>query len=288
MAAGGLIFFDAEIDRAIGGTVSHAAGDQFFDEGNNRRDVFGGVGGLVRTKAIEGLEILEEGGLVFGGVIAQGSIGFADAPDDFVLHVGDVHDVADLEALELQAAPHQIGEHEGAEVADVGEVMHGGAAAIEAGGLAGRVARDEFLDRAGQGVEEFQFSKKDLSADSAEKMKKGDKVTIFVKLDGDRIVEARFEGHGCAISTASASLMTEIVKNKTLAEADALFQNFHTKVTGGEQIALPAALEDDGDRLEPLAGVKSYPARVKCATLAWHTFEAAMHAGSIAAAVKTE
>ncbi|MDR3516829.1 MAG: SUF system NifU family Fe-S cluster assembly protein [Azospirillaceae bacterium] len=116
----------------------------------------------------------------------------------------------------------------------------------------------------------------------------GDKVTIFVKLDGDRIVEARFEGHGCAISTASASLMTEVVKNKTLAEADALFQNFHTKVTGGEQIALPAALEDDGDRLEPLAGVKSYPARVKCATLAWHTFEAAMHAGSIAAAVKTE
>ena len=119
-------------------------------------DVFAGAGSFVRTQAIEGLEILEESGLVFGGVIAQGGVGFTDAPDDFVLHVGDVHDVADLEALELQAAPHQIGENEGAEVADVGEVMHGRAAAIEADGFAGRIARDEFLDRAGEGIEKFQ------------------------------------------------------------------------------------------------------------------------------------
>ncbi len=116
----------------------------------------------------------------------------------------------------------------------------------------------------------------------------GDKVTIYVRIEASRIVKVSFEGKGCAISTASASLMTEILKDKTLAEADVLFRNFHAKVTAGAAIELPAALEDDGERLEALTGVKSYPARVKCATLAWHAFEAAVTGGGIDAIVRTE
>jgi nitrogen fixation protein NifU and related proteins len=82
--------------------------------------------------------------------------------------------------------------------------------------------------------------------------------------------------------------MTEIVKDKTLAEAESMFKSFHAKVTTGEEIAVPEALEDDRDRLEPLTGVKAYPARVKCATLAWHAFEAAVTGGALGATVKTE
>jgi nitrogen fixation NifU-like protein len=116
----------------------------------------------------------------------------------------------------------------------------------------------------------------------------GDKVTVFLKIAVERIVDVSFEGRGCAISTASASLMTEVVLNKTLAEADALFTSFHAKVTSGVATELPAALADDGERLDPLTGVQAYPARVKCATLAWHTFEAAAKGGGIDVAVKTE
>jgi nitrogen fixation protein NifU and related proteins len=116
----------------------------------------------------------------------------------------------------------------------------------------------------------------------------GDRVTVYVALDGDRIEDVSFEGRGCAISQASASLMTEILKGKTLAEADALFKSFHAKVTGGAETPLPDALEEDAERLEPLTGVKTYPARVKCATLAWHAFEAALKSGAVGATVKTE
>jgi nitrogen fixation NifU-like protein len=116
----------------------------------------------------------------------------------------------------------------------------------------------------------------------------GDRVTVYVTLDGDRIADVSFQGRGCAISQASASLMTEILKGKTLAEADALFKGFHAKVTGGETPAVPAALEEEMERLEPLSGVKAYPARVKCATLAWHAFEAALKNGQAGATVKTE
>ena len=115
----------------------------------------------------------------------------------------------------------------------------------------------------------------------------GDRITVYVTLDGDRIGDVSFQGRGCAISQASASLMTEILRGKTLAEAATLFKGFHTKVTGGEAVA-PAALEEEMDRLEPLTGVKAYPARVKCATLAWHAFEAAVKNGSLGATVKTE
>jgi len=116
----------------------------------------------------------------------------------------------------------------------------------------------------------------------------GDKVTVYVSMEGERIKDVSFQGRGCAISQASASLMTEILKGKTLAEAAALFKGFHGKVTGGETPATPDALADDMDRLEPLTGVKAYPARVKCATLPWHAFEAALKNGATGSTVKTE
>lgn len=100
----------------------------------------------------------------------------------------------------------------------------------------------------------------------------GDRLTLYLKMDGDVIVDASFQGSGCAISTASVSLMTEIVKGKTEAEAEALFKTFHEMTTGkDEQVNLEAV-----GKLAVLAGVREYPARVKCATLAWHTLDAAL------------
>jgi nitrogen fixation NifU-like protein len=101
----------------------------------------------------------------------------------------------------------------------------------------------------------------------------GDKVTVYVKLDGDVVRDVSFQGSGCAISTASASMMTESLKGKTRAEAEALFQSFHALLTG----KTPA---DDGSanlgKLQVFSGVREFPLRVKCATLAWHTFHAAL------------
>jgi len=116
----------------------------------------------------------------------------------------------------------------------------------------------------------------------------GDRVTVYLEIESDRVKDVSFEGRGCAISTASASLMTEVLKGKTLAEAEQLFKAFHAEVTGGAVPAVDEALSDDLDRLAPLEGVKAYPARVKCATLAWHAFEAALKNGSVGATVKTE
>jgi nitrogen fixation protein NifU and related proteins len=116
----------------------------------------------------------------------------------------------------------------------------------------------------------------------------GDKITVYLKMDGERIADVSFEGRGCAISTASASLMTEILKGKTEGEAQQLFRAFHAKVTGGEAPAPEASLEDDFERLDPLSGVKAYPVRVKCATLPWRALEAALKSGAIGATVKTE
>jgi nitrogen fixation NifU-like protein len=104
----------------------------------------------------------------------------------------------------------------------------------------------------------------------------GDKVVVYVNIADGIVTDVSFEGQGCAISVASASLMTEILKGKTLDDARLLFTNFHASVTGGPPNNLPEELEEDAERLHPLAGVKSYPARVKCATLAWHTFDAAL------------
>lgn len=99
----------------------------------------------------------------------------------------------------------------------------------------------------------------------------GDRLTLRLQVDDGVIREARFEGAGCAISTASASLMTEAVKGRSAAEAEALFAGFHALVTGA-----PATATALG-KLEVLAGVREFPARVKCATLAWHTLHAALH-----------
>jgi len=101
----------------------------------------------------------------------------------------------------------------------------------------------------------------------------GDRVTVYLKVEDGVVKDVTFEGSGCAISTASASLMTESVKGKTLAEAKAMFRKFHAMVTG--EIVETAQGPDLG-KLEVFSGVCKYPARVKCATLAWHTVKAAM------------
>jgi nitrogen fixation NifU-like protein len=116
----------------------------------------------------------------------------------------------------------------------------------------------------------------------------GDRVTVYLAVEGDRIADVSFEGRGCAISTASSSLMTEVLKGKTLDEAGRLFAQFHAKVTGAAPEAVSDSLEEDVERLEPLTGVKAYPVRVKCATLPWRAFEAALKSGSAGDTVKTE
>lgn len=110
----------------------------------------------------------------------------------------------------------------------------------------------------------------------------GDRITLYVKLNGDVIEDVSFQGSGCAISTASASLMTEIVPGHTQAEAHELFELFHRITTGQDQ---RTDFEELG-KLAVLAGVRAYPARVKCATLAWHSLEAALNNES--ASVSTE
>ena len=101
----------------------------------------------------------------------------------------------------------------------------------------------------------------------------GDRITVYVRLDAGVIADASFQGAGCAISKASASLMTESMKGKTLAEAEALFERFHRMIT-----APPEAPPEDLGKLSVLSGVRRFPIRVKCATLAWHTLRAAVDA----------
>lgn len=101
----------------------------------------------------------------------------------------------------------------------------------------------------------------------------GDKVTLFVKLDGDRIADVAFQGSGCAISTASASILTETLKGKTRVEADELFEKFHYLVTG--KVPQDGAGPDLG-KLAVFSGVSEFPVRVKCATLVWHTLRRAL------------
>jgi nitrogen fixation NifU-like protein len=97
----------------------------------------------------------------------------------------------------------------------------------------------------------------------------GDQLSVWLRLDGDRIADASFQGSGCAISKASASLMTQAVKGKTREEAERLFASFHALVTGhGEGPSLGA--------LDALSGVSRFPLRVKCASLAWHAMRSAL------------
>jgi nitrogen fixation NifU-like protein len=98
----------------------------------------------------------------------------------------------------------------------------------------------------------------------------GDKLTVYVKLQNDVVQDLSFVGCGCAISQASASLMTEALHGKTVEETHALFHRVHTMLTIDEEVS-------GMEKLAVLSGVKAFPARVKCATLAWHTLEAALN-----------
>jgi nitrogen fixation NifU-like protein len=109
----------------------------------------------------------------------------------------------------------------------------------------------------------------------------GDHVIVRLRYEGGVVKDVAFQGSGCAISTAAASTMSEAVKGKTRAEVDALFREFHDLVTGKK-----AANVEELGKLAAFAGVSEFPMRVKCATLAWHTLEAALDGG--ATAVTTE
>ncbi len=100
----------------------------------------------------------------------------------------------------------------------------------------------------------------------------GDALTIWVKMDGDRVADVSFQGHGCAISKASASLMTVAVKGKSRAEAEQIFERFHRLVLG----ELPASEHASLGSLRALGGVAKFPLRVKCASLAWHALHSAL------------
>jgi nitrogen fixation protein NifU and related proteins len=109
----------------------------------------------------------------------------------------------------------------------------------------------------------------------------GDRLTVYVRMNGERVEEVRFEGSGCAISTAAASLMTEAVKGKERPVVRALFDEVHRLLTHHD-----AKPEAQLGKLAALSGVREFPARVKCATLSWHTLNAALDSG--AATVSTE
>ena len=102
----------------------------------------------------------------------------------------------------------------------------------------------------------------------------GDALRVYVKMDGDTVTDVAFKGSGCAISKASASMMTQTAKGKTKEEVEALFDEFHRMVTGGLNVE---SEENHLGRLKIFAGVLEFPARVKCASLSWHTLNAALH-----------
>ena len=105
----------------------------------------------------------------------------------------------------------------------------------------------------------------------------GDRVKLFLVVDGDgRIADVKFDGKGCAISQASASLMTDMLAGRTVAEAEKLMDGFLHLVKGENADGLDA---DDRERLDVMAGVSAFPMRVKCATLAWHTMKSALEGG---------
>jgi nitrogen fixation NifU-like protein len=111
----------------------------------------------------------------------------------------------------------------------------------------------------------------------------GDRFTVYLDLEGDAIRDISFQGAGCAISKASASMMTQVLKGKTRAEAEDLFERFHKLVTGHAPAGDEAAL----GKLAVFSGVSEFPARVKCASLAWHTLHAALE-GKTETTVSTE
>lgn len=115
----------------------------------------------------------------------------------------------------------------------------------------------------------------------------GDRVTVYLELDGERVSRIAFQGVGCAISQASASMMTEALEGKTVEEARLLFQHFRKMLTEDAGADAPEG-QDQLGKLEIFAGVKQYPMRVKCATLPWHTLRAALEADNAPPTVTTE
>ena len=100
----------------------------------------------------------------------------------------------------------------------------------------------------------------------------GDRLVVYLKMDGDRIADVSFQGSGCAISTASASIMTSELKGKNRKEAEEIFEKFHQMVTGGPN----GSWEEKLGKLAVFSGVSQFPVRVKCASLCWHTLKAAL------------
>jgi nitrogen fixation NifU-like protein len=106
----------------------------------------------------------------------------------------------------------------------------------------------------------------------------GDRVTVYLQLDEDgRVADIKFEGKGCAISQASASMMTDLLKGRTKAEAERLMEGFLHLVKGEDASGLS---DDDRETLDVMAGISEFPMRVKCATLAWHTYKNAVEEGA--------
>src|SRR5262249_54226690 len=134
--------------------------------------------------------------------------------------------------------------------------------------------RDVILDHNRQPRNFGRLEQADAHADGHNPLC-GDRLTVFLRMKGDRVEDVRFEGKGCAISTASASLMTEAIKGKDKTAIGELFGRIHTLLTQRDAVA-----DSSLGKLAALSGVREYPARVKCASLCWHTLNAALDRGS--------
>ena len=109
----------------------------------------------------------------------------------------------------------------------------------------------------------------------------GDKLILAVRIEDDVVIEAHFQGEGCAISKASASLLTQSVKGRSVAEAERLYERFHDLVTGASAAAASEEAREELGKLAVFSGVAEYPARVKCASLPWHVLHAALQGDDI-------
>lgn len=102
----------------------------------------------------------------------------------------------------------------------------------------------------------------------------GDQVTVYLDVENGKVADVKFMGSGCAISIASASMMTDAIRGRSIAEVEALFERFHKAMTEDKAVS---QIQDEPSELDALSGVKEFPIRVKCATLPWHTMAAALH-----------
>jgi len=152
-AAGSALLLDAEINGTILSAVGESLRNEAANEANDFLDEIGGVRKFMRAHAIEHVEIFEKRFLVLSSVVLEVASRFPDCRNDLIFHVGDIHNVANFEAAEFQITPNQIRTDEGAEVANVREIMDGGTAAVHTG-CAGR-GGTKLLQRSRQGVEKL-------------------------------------------------------------------------------------------------------------------------------------